>query len=160
MNKLRKLGVPAAWCALGIIYFAFTPFWGTYAQWVEKDLLFSEIVVLQAICMLEVLTTKDCTKRNLILLTITSLLTALLRHNGIYTVVPALLLLTIRLKGTARRYAATALLTNFVVYEILVKGIFPAVGLGRTTIVDALSIPFQQTARYVCEHPDFTLGSC
>ncbi|MBR1855173.1 MAG: hypothetical protein IJ794_18880 [Lachnospiraceae bacterium] len=154
MKKLHQLGVPSTWCLLGISYFALTPFWGTYAQWVEKDLLFAQIVVLQAICMLEVIRKKECTKKDMILLTTTSLLTSLLRHNGIYTVLPALLLLAVWLKGRSRRIAGTTLLTTFLVYEVIVKGFFPAIGLGRTTIVDALSIPFQQTARYVCEHTD------
>lgn len=154
MKKLHNLGIPTEGCMLGIFYFALTPFWGTYAQWVEKDLLFAEIVVLQAICMLEVIRKKECTKKDMILLTTTSLLTALLRHNGIYTVLPALLILVIWLKSRSRRFAGAALLTTFLAYEVIVKGFFPAIGLGKTTIVDALSIPFQQTARYVCEHTD------
>lgn len=35
--------------------FALTPFWGTYAQWFEKDLLYAEMTVLQAVYLMSVL---------------------------------------------------------------------------------------------------------
>lgn len=31
------------------------PFWGTYAQWFEKDLLYAEMTVLQAVYLMSVL---------------------------------------------------------------------------------------------------------
>ena len=154
MKKLKKLGVPTKLCMAGILFFAFTPLWGTYAQWVEKDLLYAEATVLQAICMFDVLVKKQCERKDALFLACVSLVTVLLRHNGIYAVIPALFLLTVWLKGTSRRRAAAALLATIVLYEGIMQGLFPAIGLGKNSIVDALNIPVQQTARYVCEHGD------
>ena len=154
MKKLQKLGVPIKLCMAGILFFAFTPLWGTYAQWVEKDLLYAEATVLQAVCMLDILVKKQCEKKDALLLSCVSLVTVLLRHNGIYAVVPALFLLAVWLKGASRRRAAAALIATMVLYEGIMQGLFPAIGLGKNTVVDAFNIPFQQTARYVCEHEE------
>ena len=154
MKKLQKLGVPTKLCMIGILFFAFTPLWGTYAQWVEKDLLYAEATVLQAVCVLDILVKKQCEKKDALLLACVSLVTVLLRHNGIYAVAPTLFLLTIWLKGVSRRRVTAALLATMILYEGIVQGLFPAIGLGRNSVVDALNIPIQQTARYVNEHGD------
>lgn len=154
MHKLYRLGVPVRWCMAGILYFAFTPFWGTYAQWVEKDLLFTEFFVLQTICMLDIMKNRQISKKDVLFVTLSSLAVSLLRHNGIYSVAPALLLLIIWSKGISRRRAAVTFIVTLALYEGIVDGLLPAVGMEKPSIVDALSIPFQQTARYVCEHAD------
>lgn len=154
MRKLQKLGVPIKICMMGILFFALTPLWGTYAQWVEKDLLYAEVTVLQAVCMLDILVKKQCEKKDALLLSCVSLVTVLLRHNGIYAVLPTLILLTVWLKGVSRRRAAVALLTTMILYEGIMEGLYPALGMGKTSVAEPLSIPFQQTARYVCEHGD------
>ena len=33
LKKLLDMGISSGWCTVGILFFAFTPFWGTYAQW-------------------------------------------------------------------------------------------------------------------------------
>ena len=60
MKKLQELGISWKWCAVGILFFALTPFWGTYAQWFEKDLLYAEMTVLQAVYLMSVLKKKEC----------------------------------------------------------------------------------------------------
>ena len=154
MKKLLKLGIPVKWCMVGIAYFAFTPLWGTYAQWVEKDLLYAEMVVLQTVCMLEIIAKKECSRKDAILLCLTSLGAVFLRNNGIYAILPALLLMAIWLKKAARIRVAAVLLLVFVSYEGVMNGLFPALGMGKTPAGEPLSILFQQTARYVCEHTD------
>lgn len=152
MKKLQKLGIPVKWCMWGILYFAFTPLWGTYAQWVEKDLLFAEISVLQAVCMIDILVKKECSRKDAILLACASLGTVFLRNNGIHAILPALLLLTIWLRHHSRKRALAVLLTTFLVYEGAVKILYPAMDIQGVYRSEALSIPFQQTARYVIEH--------
>ena len=54
LKKLLDMGIPSGWCTVGILFFAFTPFWGTYAQWFEKDLLYAAIAALQVVFLMEV----------------------------------------------------------------------------------------------------------
>lgn len=153
MRKLQELGISFEWCLLGILYFALTPFWGTYAQWFEKDLLYAEVTVLQAIYLMSVVKKQKCEGKDAVLLALFSILSALLRNNGIYAIVPTLILLAIYLKKKQRIRALLILLVTFLAYEgvtILVYG--GLLGVGRPAASEGLSVPFQQTARYVCEY--------
>jgi len=154
MRKLQVLGIPVKWCMLGIIFFAFTPFWGTYAQWVEKDLLYAEAALLQTICMMEILVKKQCGVKDGILLTLTSLTAVFLRNNGIHAILPALVLMTVWLRGKDRRRMACVMLVTLMVYEGVTRVLYPALDVGGVPMSESLSVPFQQTARYVCEHGD------
>lgn len=155
MKKLLQLGIPAKWCAAGIFFFAFTPFWGAYAQWFEKDLLYAEATVLQAVCLLEILKTRRCGVKNILLLTLSGLLAALLRNNGIYAIAPALFLAAVRFKGRERRRMTAAFLATLLLYEGITGGLYGSLlGISKPAAAEAFSIPFQQTARYVCEYGD------
>ncbi len=46
------------------------------------------------------------------------------------------------------------MLIVFFLYEGIVKGLYPALGVQGISVIESLSVPFQQTARYVCEHTD------
>lgn len=155
MRKLQQLGIPVKWCVAGLFFFAFSSFWGTYAQWFEKDLLYAEATVLQAVYLLEVIRTRRCDVKNTLLLTLSGLLAALLRNNGIYAVVPALLLAAVWLKGRERKRMAAAFLATLLLYEGITGGLYGVLlGISKPSAAEAFSIPFQQTARYVCEYGD------
>lgn len=154
MTKLFHLGLSLKWCMVGNFYFAFTPLWGTYAQWFEKDLLYAEFAVLQTICMLEIIVKKQCTKKDIVFLLLSGLITTFLRNNGIYAIIPALLMLAVYLKKKDRIRIAAVMLIIFVSYQGITNGLYPALGISAAGPGEALSIPFQQTARYVCEHTD------
>lgn len=155
MKKLLDLGISGKWCTVGILFFAFSPFWGTYAQWFEKDLLYAEVTVLQAVFLLEVIRKRSCSVKDSVLLAIFSILASLLRNNGIYAIVPGLILLTIWLKKKDRKRALFVLLATVLVYGGMTKGLYYTVlDMARPSPAEALSIPFQQTARYVVYYGD------
>ena len=155
MKKLQELGISWKWCAVGILFFAFTPFWGTYAQWFEKDLLYAEITVLQAVYLMSVLKKKECAGKDMAGLIVFSVLSCLLRNNGIYAIAPAMLLLSFYLKGKERKKAFLALLATVAIYELItVVGYRVVIDVGKPAASEGLSVPFQQTARYVCEYED------
>ncbi|MCM1064748.1 MAG: DUF6020 family protein [Eubacterium sp.] len=154
MRKLQQLGVPTKWCTVGILYFALTPLWGTYAQWYEKDLLYAAVATLQAVYMLEIIRNRRCTVKDLSLMTVFGILAALLRNNGIYAIVPALALLVFWLKGAERKKMILALVATLLVFEGVTRGIYGSLGIAKPLAAEAYGIPFQQTARYVCEYGD------
>ncbi len=159
MKKLLDLGISIRWCSVGILFFAFSPFWGTYAQWFEKDLLYAEVATLQAIFLMEVIRKKGCSAKDGILLAVSGILASLLRNNGIYAVVPALVLLVFWLKKQDRKRAFLVLLATILVYGGVTKGLYHSVlDMARSSPAEALSIPFQQTARYVVYYGDELTG--
>ena len=152
MKKLHDMGVSTGWCTVGLLFFALSPLWGTYAQWFEKDLLYTEATVLQAVCMLECLRQGRLEGRNALFLFLSGILAALLRNNGIYAIVPALLLLVFLWKGADRRRAVLTLAATVLVYFGVTGVIYPAAGISGSSRAELMSVPFQQTARYVCEY--------
>lgn len=155
MKKLQELGISWKWCMVGNLYFAFCPLWGTYAQWFEKDLLYTEMTVLQAIYLMETIKKQKCAGKDAVLLTIFSILSALFRNNGIYAIVPALILLAVYLKKKERIRVLLVLLVTVLAYKGVTVLVYDQIlRAGKPAASEAMSIPFQQTARYVCEYED------
>lgn len=155
MKKLLDLGISARWCSVGILFFAFSPFWGTYAQWFEKDLLYAEAATLQAVFLLEVIRKRSCGVKDGILLAVFSILASLLRNNGIYAIVPTLAMLAVWLKKQDRKRVLLVLLATVLVYGGITEGLYYSVlDMAKPSPAEALSIPFQQTARYVVYYGD------
>ncbi len=102
----------------------------------------------------EILFEKECTGKMLACLCLSGLAMALLRSNGIYAIVPTLLAGGIYLKGVGRKRIFTALAVVFVLYEVIVRGIYPAMGIGKASISETIGFMFQATARYVQEYPE------
>jgi len=150
LSKLQKLGVPKRFLYVAVAFYAFTPFWGCFAQWFEKDLLFAESATLFLIYFACVVIKRECGKKDALILAVSGVVCALLRNNGIYAVLPSVFLLLFYLGKTARRPAAIALLSILFIYGGCTKILYPHVfGVRSGSIAEALSIPFQQTARYV-----------
>lgn len=64
-------------------------------------------------------------------------------------------MLAIYLKGKERRKAFLVLLATVVIYELItVVGYRALIDVGKPAASEGLSVPFQQTARYVCEYED------
>lgn len=155
MKKLQELGISWKWCMVGNLFFAFCPLWGTYAQWFEKDLLYTEMTVLQAIYLMETIKKQKCAGKDAVLLTIFSILSALFRNNGIYAIVPALILLAVYLKKKERIRVLLVLLITVLAYKGVTVLVYDQIlRAGKPAASEAMSIPFQQTARYVCEYED------
>lgn len=81
-------------------------------------------------------------------------LASLLRNNGIYAVFPAIFVLAFYLKQADRKRMWLVVCSTIVIYCSIVKALYPSMGIQDGSIREALSIPFLQTARYVCTYGD------
>lgn len=140
---------PAAWLTLA--FFALVPTWGSYAQMFVKDTLFCGLfAAFFVLCVLFVRRRGRCAPAVWAGLFLLGLACALLRNNGLYTVVPTLLLLAAAAKTPKTRAAAAALgLAVLGLYLGFVQLCLPARGVEPGSVREVLSLPFQQTARYV-----------
>ena len=92
---------------------------------------------------MSVLKKKECGGKDAAGLIVFSVLSCLLRNNGIYAIVPALLLLAIYLKGKERRKAFLVLLATVVIYELItVVGYRALIDVGKPAASEGLSVPF------------------
>lgn len=140
------------------VFYGVMPFWGGYAQLVIKDTLYTAVMVLFVTLFLDLLLeckTGAVALYKMLILVIIGLLTSLLRNNGIYAVAPALLGGVIFAWKKRNRYVWLAgFLVCMGLYFVWGSVILPANNVKEGSIREALSIPFQQTARYIREYPD------
>ncbi|MBP5599621.1 MAG: hypothetical protein J6X48_05005 [Lachnospiraceae bacterium] len=153
LKKLKDFGVSLKALVLTLIYFSIVPIFGCYAQWFEKDFLYTQVVVLFLTFMLSIYTKKTCERKDLIGLTASALLCVFLRNNGIYAVIPSLIALLIWIKKDEKKRVSVALITTFASFILIVKILFPLIGVSATSVSESLGVMFQQTARYAVEYP-------
>ncbi|MCR4617802.1 MAG: DUF6020 family protein [Lachnospiraceae bacterium] len=154
MYKLLKLGIPKLGAFLGILFYALPPILGGYAAWVEKDFLFAVMLLLQTVLMSEVLYKKEASITNCLVLFVVSGLCAFLRNNGIYAIIPALIVLGFYLKKKMRLRILVTTIAVFAVYMCTTKIILPTAGVTATSISEVIGVTFQQTARFVNTYPE------
>lgn len=160
MQRLSKRSRTALFV---LALFAFSPAFPSFATTVIKDALYCTFFVLFTVLLCEVVFAvkqgDGAWKKKSVFLVVISIFTCLVRNNGIYIVAPTLLLLLlwmlVRLKkrGGGRAYLALLLLPLlfYVGYDALQ---YDVLHLRSGSAAEMLSIPFQQTARFVKEHPE------
>ena len=77
-----KAGRALRWAALA--FFALVPLWGGYAQFISKDTLYTSVMLLFVLAVMDVLRGEKAALR----LFLWALLACLLRSNGLYVVLP------------------------------------------------------------------------
>lgn len=141
-----------------VIFFAICPLIAFWPHSVMKDVSFDAFILMFTIFFLDMiraLRSGEVTSKQLLYTALMGILASLMRHNGIYITFASLLLLA-GLKSSAKSK------TKFVLCAILVligtkfisNSLMSAVGAAKGSSGLALSVPFQQTARYVKEHGD------
>ncbi len=153
---MAELGVSKTWRAVCLLIYAAATVFSGYLTSVLKDALFSAVTVLfitlLALCVLSRPSGRRCWALGL-----SALLLCLCRNNGAYVLVPCTLLLALwavvrRRKGLR---AVVLALAAACVLNIGYRGLLlPALDIPSGSVAEALSVPFQQTARYVREYPE------
>ena len=131
--------------------YIFIPFFPFYAITAVKDTLFSMAVLLYTIKLYQFIKYENTFKSNLLLLVI-MLLVILLRNNGIY-----LLLLSFPFAFFVKKSLRKSVVVMTIIVLLMNTAygkILTALEIPNTSIREMLSIPFQQTARYVKYYSD------
>ena len=150
--KMHVLGVRKKYCALAIVFFACTPIFGLYAQWLQKDMLYSLFALLYTILMIDILRKEIFTIKDIIIFFLVGMLVSLLRNNGIYIVIPTGIILVIYLKKKLRIQMAVVSLSSIILYFLISSVLYPSLGIKDGSVREALSIPMQQSARYIRDY--------
>lgn len=153
LSVLYKLGISRRLWTVLLIFFC-TPFWAMYAQWFEKDFVYAQAFALCLTFILPVIVQRRCSLKAALCIGITALFTLLLRKTGSYELIPALLIIGIWLKKRDRLRFLAAALAVIILSSCANNVLYPALGLKAGSEKEALSIPFQQTARYVNHFPE------
>jgi hypothetical protein len=151
-DTLKKLGVPSIWIIVSTIVFAVVPIYPGYITSVVKDTMFTCFVVLY-LCILARLIYLGETQKQLIALFLTAFAVTIFRNNGIYLVCGCIIFAIVGLIKK-KSMLIIPLIIAAVFYFIYSAAFLPALGIKKGSEAEALSVPFQQTARVVSMHSD------
>lgn len=161
MFALKRLEVPVPARAGVLAFTVIVPVYSNYAVLVTKDVLFADALLVMA-AALALLLCPWARRRSedTALLVAGALGVALLRNGGWLVSVASLLVAAACVRGRKdvrhrRREASVVLATAILVLAVqigLSGVVYPALGVAPGSVREALSIPFQQTARYVRDH--------
>lgn len=146
---LRRMGISRGARIAAVLFYCLNPVWGIYCQWFEKDMLYMEFYVLTAVLLIEVLYNGKCSIRKASSICASAAMTFLLRNNAVYELLPFMILLTFCIPREVRKRMACAVCAVVLIYGTVTHGLYPALGFAKGSEAEMLSIPFQQTARYV-----------
>lgn len=152
-----KLSCPRALQYGVTVFFALVPVWGAFAQTMVKDTLFAAVFAWFAVGTAKVwLFTDEYRQHPGLYLPyfLAALLTCLLRNNGVVAVAPVLLVTVVYGVGKkqwTRVGIAAGVLVCYGVFSLITTQLL-AIKPGGVN--EALSIPLQQTARYVLVYGD------
>lgn len=146
---MYQFGIYKGVCYFTAVIFGITPVFGMFAQWYEKDLLYS-LFTLLFLTNLSKMCLDKVTVKGTIELSIIAIICIFLRNNGIFAVIPAMLLLVLVAKGRMLRSVIIGCCAGTIAITLVVTGpVYSAMNIAPTNIREALSIPMQQSARYI-----------
>lgn len=156
--KIKSYGAPKTITRLSYIFFALCPIFPLWGMATFKDTPFSIALVLTIIYLYDSIKfPKEFTKKKYFALMAILLLLMLVRNNGFYMVlglVPFVVINTIKDPKFLVRITS-ALLIPIIIFKVGYSGVlFGALGIEEGSPAEMLSVPFQQTARYVQEYED------
>lgn len=149
---MEKMNTSNIYKLMALIFYAFCPLFYIYTLNFIKDICFSICIFYYILLLIEILLDNDVLIKYtyLIKLVIVLLLIMLFRNNGIYTILLSLPFLCISVKMYKKRLII-CLLIPILIYLGLNKILYPIIGVSPGSVKEALSIPFQQTARTLYE---------
>ena len=153
---MKNLKIPNFIRSLALAIFALLPIIPVYAVDITKDVPFASFVLLYIIKVYDMIKNANKTKykwKQYLIIAILSLLIALFRNNGIYVIIFSLPFIAI-IDKMNRRGILIVSASVLIIYEAFTSILLPALKISPASIREALSVPFQQTARYVEEHGD------
>lgn len=148
---LGKFSRMFVWC-----FFSILPLWISFMQLFDKDVLFTIAVAEFSLWLYRNISREKqwslCCKKSAIFFAL-CMCVILLRKNGIYTILFSIIGMLIFLKEK-RKTIATLFGLLIITYVGIQVVVFSVIGIQKGSIREALSIPFQQTARVNQEYGD------
>ena len=159
-RAMVRIKAPTMVTTASVALYALSTIYSNYLTTMMKDALYSCMTVLLITLIAEELLLPPSKKRMAAIFA-AAVLTALLRNNGfllLWALIAAMIAFRIRRdtpRGCPPIKAITAvLLTACAVHLLYTNVLLPAANISAGPFHEMLSVPFQQTARYVRDHPE------
>lgn len=154
ISYMKKINTPSIIRIITLIIYALVPVFPFYAMSVVKDVIFNCLVIIYSILIFDFIKFKsNLSIKKMIMIIILLLLIMMFRNNGIYAVILSMPLLIIFIKNN-RIKLSIIFVISITLFELYTKVLFPYLKITPGSIREVLSVPFQQTARYVKYYGD------
>ena len=170
LHLMRELDTPIWLRVLTFGCYIFVPYYTNYIGWFLKDVPYTYAVLLFVIELIYILVRGEevfHSKRHILLLAFSITGSILLRNNGKYMLYPTIAIVLLYLFFRTRKSgmkpkehrrilcsAAAVFLVPVLLAEVFSAALMSYLNVKPGSIRDALSLPMQQTARYVKEFGD------
>lgn len=149
IKYMKKLKTPYFLRGITLLIYSLVPVFPFYAMSAVKDVIFTSLVILYNIMLFELIKNKEKIKiKQIFIYIFLMLMIMLFRNNGIYMIVLSFPFLFL-IKKENRLKLGIILIIPILLYQGYSKVLLPALHITPGSIREVLSIPFQQTARYV-----------
>ena len=157
INYMKELQTPNYIRILSLIIFAILPVFPFYAVKITKDTMFTALIIFYIVKLHQMIKKAERHEKykisDGIKLAILFIIIALTRNNGIYNIILSFPLLAL-IDKTNRKKILIITIGIFCIYKAYTSALLPALKIAGSSPREMLSIPFQQTARYVTENED------
>ena len=125
----RLTGPSRAGFYLSTAFFALVPFWSAFAQWATKDVPYTALITLWLVLLVRCIEHRNHLRWQLVAqLMVVGLLACGMRLNGIYTILPTLLLLSFAMPRGRRWWIILGMGTIFLIYNVIGQAMKPELG--------------------------------
>lgn len=139
---------------LAIVFWAICPWISKYTIMISKDTFFADFILLWGVKLHQLLNVPSNVsnkKKSILWVILLSLMVLLFRKNGFYIVMLTFVLLLLLYKKYWKKWFCCIVV--IAVFQFSYTNIvLPVLGVADGSVREMLSIPFQQTARYVQKH--------
>lgn len=153
---MKKLNAPSIVRVIALGVYSLATMYPNYLTVILKDSLYSSMSILLLALVIEEVILPHSKKRCLAIFS-AGLLTGLLRNNGfliLWALLAATAVYCLLYRKHRRTGLATMLLIACLLQNMFVSMLLPALNIPKGPMGESLSIPFQQTARYVRDYPE------
>lgn len=146
---LKNIKIPKKYLLLCLIIYALTPVFPFYSMSTVKDVIFGSLIILYIISIYQFMNKKEITFKDMVKELLLMILIILFRNNGFHVTLLSFPFLLFYKNKKQILMIFLLMLTFNITYN---KVILPYFKITPSSIREVLSIPFQQTARYVNEY--------
>lgn len=146
---LKNIKIPKKYLLLCLIIYALTPVFPFYSMSTVKDVIFGSLIILYIISIYQFMNKKEITFKDMLKELLLMILVILFRNNGFHVILLSFPFLLFYKNKKQILMIFLLMLTFNITYN---KVILPYFKITPSSIREVLSIPFQQTARYVNEY--------
>ena len=152
---LKSIGISNKYLLVMLLIYSLVPVFPIYSMSAVKDVIFGSLVILYIIALYKIYKSDDLKTKSIIQFLCLLVLIVLFRNNGIHTILLSLPFLLLLKKSKKIRLTILCIVIFIFGFNYSYNSvILPYLKITPGSVREKLSVPFQQTARYVKYHSD------